>query len=132
MRKVFEKIKKRVIIAATEACRYTPLTRVVSEAELKEIIEQAAAEYEEEKILEAMDERHKEIRAIIDELKKICDNSWIPVEERLPEDGEAVLATDGRHIYLEEYDADLDAGFGDIDRIVAWQPLPMPYQPKGE
>ena len=55
---------------------------------------------------------------------------WIPVRERLPEDGEEVLATDGNHVYLVEYDADLDACFGDVDGIVAWQPLPEPYQPK--
>lgn len=45
MQEVFEKLKQRIRICATEACGYTPLTRVVSEAELKEIIEQIAAEY---------------------------------------------------------------------------------------
>lgn len=58
---------------------------------------------------------------------------WVPVEERLPEDGETVLCTDGIFIYLVEYDADLDAGFGDMDGMIAWQPLPEPYRPeKGE
>lgn len=58
---------------------------------------------------------------------------WVPVEERLPEDGETVLCTDGIFIYLVEYDADLDAGFGDMDGMIAWQPLPEPYKPeKGE
>ena len=55
---------------------------------------------------------------------------WIPVEERLPEEGENVLCTDGKYIYLIEYDADIDAGFEDIDGIIACQPLPEPY--KGE
>lgn len=45
MQEVFEKLKQRIRICATEACGYTPLTRVVSEAELKDIIEQIAAEY---------------------------------------------------------------------------------------
>jgi hypothetical protein len=58
---------------------------------------------------------------------------WIPVEERLPEDGETVLCTDGAYIYLTEYDADWDAAFGDMDGITAWQPLPELYKPeKGE
>lgn len=60
------------------------------------------------------------------------NNGWIPCGERLPEDGEPVLATDGNYVYLVEYDADLDASFGDMDGIVAWQPLPDPYHPKGE
>lgn len=60
------------------------------------------------------------------------NNGWIPCSERLPEDGEPVLATDGNYVYLVEYDADLDASFGDMDGIVAWRPLPEPYKPKGE
>ena len=61
---------------------------------------------------------------------KAADDGWIPVEERLPENGESVLCTDGEYIYLVEYDADLDAAFGDMDRIIAWQPLPEPYSPE--
>ena len=66
--------------------------------------------------------------------KKDAENDrWVPVEERLPEDGETVLCTDGAYIYLTEYDADWDAAFGDMDGITAWQPLPEPYRPeKGE
>lgn len=58
------------------------------------------------------------------------NNGWIPCSERIPEDGEEVLCTDGKYVYFVEYDADLDAGFGDVDGIIAWQPLPKPYQPK--
>ena len=58
------------------------------------------------------------------------DNNWIPAEERLPEDGDSVLCTDGKYIYLTEYDADLDVRFDDVDEIIAWQPLPDPYTPK--
>lgn len=50
----------------------------------------------------------------------------------MPEDCKEVLCTDGKYIYLVEYDVDLDTGFGDIDEIIAWQPLPEPYQPKGD
>ena len=67
------------------------------------------------------------IRSHMDE---VLDNNdgWIPVGERLPEDGKEVLCTDGKYIYLVEYDADLDAAFGEADGIIAWQPLPKPYK----
>lgn len=60
------------------------------------------------------------------------NNGWILCNERSPEDSEEVLVTDGKHVYLVKYDADLDASFGDMDGIVAWKPLPKPYEPKGE
>lgn len=63
----------------------------------------------------------------IEALKREC---WIPVKERLPEDRNAVLCTDGSYIYLTEYDADLDSAFGDMDEITAWMPLPEPYRPE--
>lgn len=58
------------------------------------------------------------------------NDGWIPVEERLPEDGQTVLCTDGQYVYLVEYDADLDAPFGDVDNITDWQPSPEPYRPE--
>ena len=42
----------------------------------------------------------------------------------LPEDGKEVLTTDGDYMYLVEYDVDFDAGFGDIEEIIACLPLP--------
>lgn len=50
------------------------------------------------------------------------------MEERLPNNGQEVLASDGIYVYLVEYDADLDAAFGDTDNITVWQPLPEPYK----
>lgn len=58
------------------------------------------------------------------------NDGWISVEDRLPENGESVLCTDGDYVYLVEYDADWDAPFGDVDGIIAWQPLPEPYRPE--
>ena len=63
-------------------------------------------------------------------IRKHMNDGWIPVEERLPEDGETVLCTDGEYVYLVEYDADLDAGFGDMDGITDWQQSPKPYRPE--
>ncbi len=65
-------------------------------------------------------------------VKIIKESNWIPVGERFPEDGETVLCTDGEDIFLVEYEADLDAGFGDMDWITAWRPLPEPYRPQPE
>lgn len=58
------------------------------------------------------------------------NDGWIPVDEWLPEDGETVLCTDGEDIFLVEYKASLDVGFGDIDWITAWKPLPDPCKPE--
>lgn len=70
-------------------------------------------------------------RRMIDEQPTIyaCD-SWIPVSKRMPGDGETVLCTDGEDIFLVEYEASLDVGFGDMDWITAWQPFPDPYKPE--
>ncbi len=69
----------------------------------------------------------KDVRSII---RKHMNDGWISVEESLLENGKTVLCTDGENIYLVEYDADLDAGFGDVDCITAWRPLPDPYRPE--
>lgn len=153
MQEVFEKIKQRVMIAATEAYGYTPMTRVISEAEWKEIMEQVAAEY---------------------------SNGWIPCSERLPENEKEVEITyirqrykTGKILYLTarafhedgtlttedssygwnemynwEYCEEKDAciipegwyegvsfteEFGIVDMpVIAWRYPTEPYQPKGE
>ena len=66
-----------------------------------------------------------------DIIRKHMNDGWIPVEEP-PEDGQTVLCTDGEYVYLVEYDADLDAPFGDMDGITHWQPLPDPYRPESK
>lgn len=96
-----------------------------------------------EKILEEIDEEIKERRKdpelsdvdicyglnkAKDIIRKHMNDGWIPVEEP-PEDGQTVLCTDGEYVYLVEYDADLDAPFGDMDGITHWQPRPEPYRP---
>ena len=92
-----------------------------------------------EKILEEIIEQLKAEGCIIDNdagnraeeiIRKHMNDGWIPVEERLPEDRETVLCTDGECVYLVEYDADLDAPFGDMEKITDWQPSPEPYRPE--
>ena len=61
-------------------------------------------------------------------MRNHMNDGWIPVVEP-PEDGQTVLCTDGEYVYLVEYDADLDAPFGNMDGITHWQPRPEPYRP---
>ena len=75
------------------------------------------------------------------------DNGWIPVSERLPDeafgclvtvmDCEPSTQTDFENIlpYFVGYDGETwnDADGEEIPfEVMAWQPLPQPYQPKGE
>ena len=70
------------------------------------------------------------------------NNGWIPVSEKLPEDFETYLVTNvesfgQRHTYKGWYGVEHKIWHmeGNSERkmnVVAWQPLPQPYQPKGE
>ena len=87
----------------------------------------------------------------------VGSNGWIPCSERLPKEygdylvawrplsmsAEDIMKKVGRevpHFYeIVEYDPDDEAlWIGSIEQakgeyeIIAWQPLPQPYQPKGE
>ena len=59
---------------------------------------------------------------------------WIPVSERLPEDGNWCLFTDGASMSVERHKADaLDHFFPEgrwfrLEDAVAWMPLPEPYE----
>lgn len=74
-------------------------------------------------------ERARNYLASMERTEADCGGGWIVCEDSLPNDRELVLAQDGRYVYLVEYDADLDAPFGDMDGIIAWMPLPKPYNP---
>ena len=90
----------------------------------------------------------KIIRSHMDEVKDInvpSNDGWIPVEERLPEEGEKCIITD-KYGYMCDgiiYDyADSKDDKPSFHRwddeywrcfrpdVVAWQPLPEPYKPK--
>ena len=63
------------------------------------------------------------------------NNGWIPCSERLPEENSNVIAcfAHGLVTELTFYDG-LFHGIYEYTTsvIIAWQPLPAPYQPKGE
>ena len=80
-------------------------------------------------------------QAIIDTLEQIeQEPKWIPVSERLPEDGEEVLCFLGSEEMAVLFrrndwgqDEWVDGGFatGSYD-VVAWMPLPKPYKAESE
>lgn len=74
----------------------------------------------------------------ISALEQQVHNGWIPVtedDEHYPESFETVLFTDGQDVFIGICDTDYTwistngENSIEIDCIIAWQPLPQPYQP---
>lgn len=68
----------------------------------------------------------------ISQVPNIDDNTWIPVAERLPENGEIILVTrkcrnEKRYAEQDEYYEDTGFESGADEDIIAWMPLPEPY-----
>lgn len=118
MQEVFEKIKQRIIIVATEAYGYTPMTRVVSEAELKEILEKVEEEYGDGWILcsEQLPPQPKE--------NPVFDNK--PLELYLVSN--EISDYSFRAFWNGKFFTD---GFGDV-KAIAWQPLPPVFKAESE
>lgn len=74
---------------------------------------------------------------LIDELQEAIEqeekeNGWIPVSERLPEDGTYITTLDGELIGQEEPFTGMcgieNGKWDDEDCVIAWRPLPEPYK----
>jgi hypothetical protein len=69
-------------------------------------------------------------------LAEMANNQWIPCSERMPEEGKDVLITilwkDGVETVEKSKLVDVTrwVGLGRDINVVAWIPLPEPYQPK--
>ena len=78
-------------------------------------------------------EEHKLILDLINTLEQ-QKQRWIPISERLPEDGTWNLFTDGKKISIERYKLDAidhfepSGRFFSLEKTVAWQPLPERYE----
>lgn len=110
-------IKSRIAESLTEACGYSPLTKVISEEEVNRILA------EEEKT-----------------------GGWIPVTERLPEDDKYIMISFENSTLpdIGRYEADKDGNgafypwddeksYVEYDLFVnAWMPLPEPYRESEE
>ena len=71
------------------------------------------------------------------------NNGWVPCSERLPEDKQTCLVTARIYFtpdHVDEIDNYIGVGIDTYSKQfgwlgtepIAWQPLPAPYQPKGE
>ncbi len=64
---------------------------------------------------------------------KVYRNRWIPVSERLPEEGQGVLVTVDANKWNIEVGSCIYSGgtfhsnFFDLE-VIAWMPLPTPYK----
>ena len=99
------------------------------------------------------DVKHKldgAINRIADIISKHVNDGWIPVEERLPmrtldekinESYQKYLVfidgVDGWDIDIAVYDfwndkkwREAHDGYGEIENVIAWRPLPEPYRPE--
>ena len=86
-----------------------------------------------------------EVIKIVNQLAEEYNNGWIPCSERLPnkeeylKDDGRFIVTDGNRIYMTHFDIYETQKFGvpqlngfcEDKCVVAWQPLPAPFQ-KGE
>ena len=69
-------------------------------------------------------------------IRKHMKDGWIPVEERLPEDGTYLCTLAGELCGIEEPFTGMcgiENGIWDEpDCVIAWRPLPEPYHPEYE
>ena len=109
MKEIFNDLRKKVSISSDEACFMPDDMMVVSESWLKQILDEAEAKWEAER-----------------------NDKWIPAKET-PEKVDRylcdVIVHGERRIVIAKYDNHWKIADG--LEILAWQPLPEYYQPKG-
>ena len=79
-------------------------------------------------------------KEIVQEVAEEYKDGWISCSDRLPEDGTTILVQDFEEYYevcnCETRNGVKGFSSGDwwssANNYIAWQPLPQPYQPKGE
>ena len=107
---------------------------------LEKILEEIIDDLKEEGIIEDNKRGHRVveiIRSHMDEAKDTnapSNASWIPVEEKLPEDGTYLCTLDGELVGEQEPFTGMcgieNGKWDEEGCVIAWKPLPEPY--KGE
>ena len=109
--------------------------------EYNQIVHDAKPRTEHEKDLNAvLQSTYDSAIRIVKRLAGEYKGGWIPCSERLPEGKEShkVLVTDEDGIMAVCYFLEVTKIFKvcwdgeEFQGVIAWQPLPEPYQPKGE
>lgn len=132
MEQVFEKILKRL-----EADEKHTFDGCINKRYAKQIVQEVAEEYRENQILDAMKQRNSDVKAVIKELRSICNNGWIPCSEQSPDVSETGCeefnvtikgATASTTLtYYEESKQWTDES-GNVYDVIAWQSLPEAYK----
>lgn len=118
----------------------------------KKLIEELETMIDDVPISYVKDENHDRLNAYLHALSRVISNvkrqpkanEWIPTEERLPDDENEYLVTDGYDMMVAFYRDDAEAwdnaNFGWVERnsdddcpcrlgkVIAWKPLPEPYK----
>ncbi|MBO5208050.1 MAG: DUF551 domain-containing protein [Lachnospiraceae bacterium] len=132
MRKVFKKIIEN-------------LEEKIKEYDKRIERREGACYFDETDANRKLDDRAKGLEQAIEIVKQVAaeyNNGWIPCSKRLPERGKDVLVTVKYTGFMGMYGIRIKTGhmefengwFGDCagGKVIAWQPLPEPYHPKGE
>ena len=86
------------------------------------------------KIAGSMGKKREGILEAREIIRKHMNDGWIPVEERLPEDGTYLCTLAGELCGIEEPFTGMcgiENGIWDEpDCVIAWHPLPEPYRPE--
>lgn len=116
--------------------------RIEIQTELIQKTEDEMQKYGFQKALEA----YQQTRLFIETIREDCNNGWIPVTERLPEDDKYIMVSFKNFTLpdIGRYEVDKDGNgafyMGDEDKSYAsydlyvntWMPLPDPYRESEE
>lgn len=102
--------------------------------ELEKILEEIENERESYEAVHVKS-YEKGLRFAAEAIRKHMADDWIPVEERLPEDEQMMLVTcqtksGRRSVNRAWYGEGFWHGTGSMSGVIAWRPLPEPYQPE--
>lgn len=76
-------------------------------------------------------ESYAEMNGLLDHMRYVDDQKWIPVSESLPKSNQIVLVTEDGEVKLCTYEHWYGYGYGfygSRGNVTAWMPLPEPYR----